>query len=126
MDEEQVHGYPKSLRFDPKPGQEMQKGSPQPPSQKRGEEHQIADQEGEKERTDDEELEMGTVSIILCCTVLIVANQGGEWEKLSACVKGKPYNSKYSSAFIVLGQMKSLDSFPFLFPVVLHPHTFPR
>ncbi|XP_026718316.1 Golgi integral membrane protein 4-like isoform X1 [Athene cunicularia] len=58
MDEEQVQSYPKSLHFDPKPGQEMQKGSPQPPSQKRGEEHQIADQEGEKERTDDEELEM--------------------------------------------------------------------
>ncbi|XP_074969971.1 uncharacterized protein LOC142066452 isoform X5 [Phalacrocorax aristotelis] len=58
MDEEQVHSYPKSLRFDPKLGQEMQKGSPQPPSQKRGEEHQTADQKGEKERTDDEELEM--------------------------------------------------------------------
>ncbi|XP_074704552.1 uncharacterized protein LOC141933635 isoform X1 [Strix aluco] len=58
MDEEQVQSYPKSLHFDPKPGQEMQKGSPQPPSQKRGEEHQIADREGEKERTDDEELEM--------------------------------------------------------------------
>ncbi|XP_075028423.1 uncharacterized protein LOC142092370 isoform X3 [Calonectris borealis] len=58
MDEEQVHSYPKSLHFDPKPGPEMQKGSPQPPSQKRGEEHQIAAQEGEKERTDDEELEM--------------------------------------------------------------------
>ncbi|XP_013155063.1 Golgi integral membrane protein 4-like isoform X1 [Falco peregrinus] len=58
MDEEQAHSYPKSLHFDPKPGQEMQKGSPQPPSQRRGEEHQTADQEGEKERTDDEELEM--------------------------------------------------------------------
>ncbi|XP_064326079.1 Golgi integral membrane protein 4 isoform X3 [Phalacrocorax carbo] len=58
MDEEQVHSYPKSLRFDPKLGQEVQKGSPQPPSQKRGEEHQTADQKGEKERTDDEELEM--------------------------------------------------------------------
>ncbi|XP_009707274.1 PREDICTED: Golgi integral membrane protein 4-like, partial [Cariama cristata] len=58
MNEEQVHSYPKSLHFDPKPGQEMQKGSPQPPTQKRGEEHQIAEQEGEKERTDDEELEM--------------------------------------------------------------------
>uniref|UniRef100_A0A8C0FUK9 Golgi integral membrane protein 4-like n=1 Tax=Bubo bubo TaxID=30461 RepID=A0A8C0FUK9_BUBBB len=58
MDEEQVQSYPKSLHFDPKPGQEMQKGSPQPPSQKRGEEHQIADREGGKERTDDEELEM--------------------------------------------------------------------
>ncbi|XP_010084297.1 PREDICTED: Golgi integral membrane protein 4-like [Pterocles gutturalis] len=58
MDEEQAHGYSKSLSFDPKPGQEIQKGSPQPPEQKRGEEHQIADQEGEKGRTDDEELEM--------------------------------------------------------------------
>uniref|UniRef100_A0A8C8AZ12 Golgi integral membrane protein 4 n=1 Tax=Otus sunia TaxID=257818 RepID=A0A8C8AZ12_9STRI len=58
MDEEQVQSYPKSLHFDSKPGEEMQKGSPQPPSQKRGEEHQTADREGEKERTDDEELEM--------------------------------------------------------------------
>ncbi|XP_076212033.1 uncharacterized protein LOC143168908 isoform X1 [Aptenodytes patagonicus] len=58
MDEEQARSYPKSLHSDPKPGQEMQKGSPQPPNQKRGEEHQIADEEGEKERTDDEELEM--------------------------------------------------------------------
>ncbi|XP_054031721.1 Golgi integral membrane protein 4 isoform X1 [Dryobates pubescens] len=58
MDEEQVHSYPKSLQFDPKPGQEMQKGSPQPPSEKRGEEHQGAGQEDKKERTDDEELEM--------------------------------------------------------------------
>ncbi|XP_054251076.1 Golgi integral membrane protein 4-like [Indicator indicator] len=58
MDEEQVHSYPKSLQFDPKHGQEMQKGSPQPPSEKRGEEHPGADQEDKKERTDDEELEM--------------------------------------------------------------------
>ncbi|XP_009957210.1 PREDICTED: Golgi integral membrane protein 4-like, partial [Leptosomus discolor] len=58
MDEGQAHSYPKSLHSDPKPGQEAQKGSPQPPSQKRGEEHHGADQEGEKERTDDEELEM--------------------------------------------------------------------
>ncbi|XP_010182526.1 PREDICTED: Golgi integral membrane protein 4-like [Mesitornis unicolor] len=58
MDGEQVHSYPKSLHFDPKPGQEVQKGSPQPPSQQRGEEHQVAGQEGEKERTDDEELQM--------------------------------------------------------------------
>nr|XP_010304007.1 PREDICTED: Golgi integral membrane protein 4-like [Balearica regulorum gibbericeps] len=58
MDEEQVRGYPRSLPFDPKPGQEMQKGSPQPPNQKRGEEHHVAEQEGEKERTDAEELEM--------------------------------------------------------------------
>ncbi|XP_028943184.1 Golgi integral membrane protein 4 [Antrostomus carolinensis] len=58
MDEEQVHSYPKSLHFDPKPGEEMQKGSPQPPKQKGGEEHQKAGQEGEKERRDAEELEM--------------------------------------------------------------------
>ncbi|KAM9217558.1 uncharacterized protein RG961_010683 [Leptosomus discolor] len=58
MDEGQAHSYPKSLHSEPKPGQEAQKGSPQPPSQKRGEEHHGADQEGEKERTDDEELEM--------------------------------------------------------------------
>ncbi|XP_010292882.1 PREDICTED: Golgi integral membrane protein 4-like [Phaethon lepturus] len=57
-DEEQVHGYPKNLHFDPKPGQAMQKGSPQPPHQKRGEEHQTAGQDGEKEGTEDEELEM--------------------------------------------------------------------
>lgn len=71
MDEEQARSYPKSLHSDPKPGQEMQKGSPQPPNQKRGEEHQRANEEGEKERTDDEELEMGMVSLILCRTVLI-------------------------------------------------------
>ncbi|XP_061868940.1 Golgi integral membrane protein 4 isoform X2 [Colius striatus] len=58
MDEEQVHSYPRSLHLDPKPGQEIQKGSPQPPDGKREEEHQIADQESEKERTDDDELEM--------------------------------------------------------------------
>ncbi|XP_053941770.1 Golgi integral membrane protein 4 isoform X2 [Cuculus canorus] len=58
MDEEQAHGHPKSLRFDPKPGQEVQKGSPRPLWQTRGEEQQIAGQEGTKERTDDEELEM--------------------------------------------------------------------
>ncbi|XP_009459171.1 PREDICTED: Golgi integral membrane protein 4-like [Nipponia nippon] len=58
MDDQHRHGYPKSLHSDPRPGQEGQKGSPQPPDQKRGEEHQRADQAGEKERTDDEELEM--------------------------------------------------------------------
>ncbi|XP_025941448.1 Golgi integral membrane protein 4-like isoform X2 [Apteryx rowi] len=55
LDEEQVNSYSKSLRFDPGPGEEMQNGSPQLPSQKRGAELQIADQKG---RTDDEELEM--------------------------------------------------------------------
>ncbi|XP_069730881.1 Golgi integral membrane protein 4-like isoform X2 [Phaenicophaeus curvirostris] len=58
MDEQQAHGHPKSLRFDPKPGQEVQRGSPQPLQQERGEEQQIAGQEGTKERMDDEELEM--------------------------------------------------------------------
>ncbi|XP_065552367.1 Golgi integral membrane protein 4-like isoform X4 [Lathamus discolor] len=58
MDEQQAHSYPKSLHFEPKPRQEMQKGSSQAPEQKRGEEHQVADEEGQKERTDDEELEM--------------------------------------------------------------------
>ncbi|XP_057263250.1 Golgi integral membrane protein 4-like isoform X2 [Pezoporus wallicus] len=58
MDEQQAHSYPKSLHFEPRPRQEMQKGSSQAPEQKRGEEHQIADEEGQKERTDDEELEM--------------------------------------------------------------------
>ncbi|XP_009887902.1 PREDICTED: Golgi integral membrane protein 4-like [Charadrius vociferus] len=57
-DEKQARGYPKSLRLDAKPGQEMQRGSPWPPSEKRGEEHQRADQDGERGRTDDEELEM--------------------------------------------------------------------
>lgn len=70
MDEQQAHSYPKSLHFEPKPRQEMQKGSSQPPEQKRGEEHQIADEEGQKERTDDEELEMGMVSLTPCCSVL--------------------------------------------------------
>ncbi|KAM6241145.1 uncharacterized protein LJ264_012238 [Porphyrio hochstetteri] len=58
VDEEQVPSYPKSLHFDPKLGQEVQKGSLQPPSLNRGEEHRVAEEEGEKERTDDEELEM--------------------------------------------------------------------
>ncbi|XP_074465586.1 uncharacterized protein LOC141751897 isoform X1 [Larus michahellis] len=58
MDEEQVRGYPKSLHSDAKPGREMEQGSPQPPSQKRGDERPITHREGEKGRTDDEELEM--------------------------------------------------------------------
>uniref|UniRef100_A0A6G1RPQ3 Golgi integral membrane protein 4-like n=1 Tax=Hypotaenidia okinawae TaxID=2861861 RepID=A0A6G1RPQ3_9GRUI len=58
VDEEQVPSYPKSLHFDPRPGQEMQKGSLQPPSLNRREEHRVAEEEGEKERTDAEELEM--------------------------------------------------------------------
>ncbi|XP_009863021.1 PREDICTED: Golgi integral membrane protein 4-like, partial [Apaloderma vittatum] len=57
MDEEQARSYPKSLHFDPRPGQETQNGSPQPPDPKT-EEHQRADEEGKKEKTDDEELEM--------------------------------------------------------------------
>ncbi|XP_015737679.1 Golgi integral membrane protein 4-like isoform X2 [Coturnix japonica] len=58
MDDVQVHSYPKSLHLNPRPGQETQKGSSQPSGQKRGAENQIGDQEGEKERTDNEELEM--------------------------------------------------------------------
>lgn len=58
MDDAQVHSYPKSPHLNPRPGQETQKGSSQPSSQKRGAENQIGDQEGEKERTDNEELEM--------------------------------------------------------------------
>ncbi|XP_021230319.1 Golgi integral membrane protein 4-like isoform X2 [Numida meleagris] len=58
MDDAQVHSYPKSLHLNPRPGQETQKGSSQPPGQKRRAENQIGDQEGEKERTDNEELEM--------------------------------------------------------------------
>lgn len=71
MDEEQVRGYPKSLHSDAKPGREMEQGSPQPPSQKRGDERPITHREGEKGRTDDEELEMGMAPLILCCTALI-------------------------------------------------------
>ncbi|KAM6336647.1 uncharacterized protein FN964_013148 [Alca torda] len=58
MDEEQVRSYPKSLHFDAKPRPEMEQSSPRPPSQKRGDERQITPREGEKGRTDDEELEM--------------------------------------------------------------------
>ncbi|XP_018864319.1 Golgi integral membrane protein 4-like isoform X4 [Parus major] len=53
MDEEQTHGYPKDLQFAPKAGQKVQRGSPQPPSLRRG-----AEQAAEKERVDEEELEM--------------------------------------------------------------------
>lgn len=58
MDGAQVHSYPESLHLNPRPGQETQKGSSQPPGQKRGAEHQTADQGSEKEKTDNEELEM--------------------------------------------------------------------
>ncbi|XP_019397106.1 PREDICTED: Golgi integral membrane protein 4-like isoform X4 [Crocodylus porosus] len=58
MDEEQVHNYPKSLRFDTRPEQAMPNGNLPLPNQKRGAEPHIANQEAEKERTDDEELEM--------------------------------------------------------------------
>ncbi|XP_068515070.1 Golgi integral membrane protein 4-like [Anas acuta] len=58
MDGAQVHSYPESLHLDPRPGQETQKGSSQPPGQKRVAEHQTADQGSEKEKTDNEELEM--------------------------------------------------------------------
>lgn len=70
MDGAQVHSYPESLHLDPRPGQETQKGSSQPPGQKRGAEHQTADQGSEKEKTDNEELEMGMLSRIPCCTAL--------------------------------------------------------
>ncbi|XP_048823477.1 Golgi integral membrane protein 4-like isoform X2 [Lagopus muta] len=53
-----VHSYPKSLHLNSRPGQEAQKGSSQPSSQKRGAEKQMGDQEGERERMDNEELEM--------------------------------------------------------------------
>ncbi|XP_010219826.1 PREDICTED: Golgi integral membrane protein 4-like, partial [Tinamus guttatus] len=59
LDEEQVNGYQKSLRFAPGPGEEMQKGSPQLPSWTQGAELQKAAQEGKKGRTEEEqELEM--------------------------------------------------------------------
>lgn len=70
MDGAQVHGYPESLHLDPRPGQETQKDSSQPPGQKRAAEHQTADRGGEKEKTDNEELEMGMLSLIPCCTTL--------------------------------------------------------
>lgn len=66
-----VHSYPKSLHLNSRPGQEAQKGSSQPSSQKRGAEKQMGDQEGERERMDNEELEMGMVSLIFCCTALM-------------------------------------------------------
>ncbi|XP_014741307.1 PREDICTED: Golgi integral membrane protein 4-like [Sturnus vulgaris] len=50
MDEEQARGYPRSLQFGPKAGQ---RGSPQPPSPRRG-----AEQAADREREDEEELEM--------------------------------------------------------------------
>ncbi|XP_066058990.1 Golgi integral membrane protein 4-like isoform X4 [Chamaea fasciata] len=53
MDEEQARGYPKNLQFAPKAGQKVQRGSPQPPSPRRG-----AEQAAEKDRVDEEELEM--------------------------------------------------------------------
>lgn len=66
MDEEQVHNYPKSLHFDTRPEQAMPNGNLPLPNQKRGAEPHIANQEAAKEGTDDEELEMGKVSIIWC------------------------------------------------------------
>ncbi|KAM4885982.1 uncharacterized protein FYW23_011764 [Sylvia borin] len=52
MDEEQARGYPQNLQFAPKAGQKVQRGSPQPPSPGRGAEA------AEKDRVDEEELEM--------------------------------------------------------------------
>ncbi|XP_058711067.1 Golgi integral membrane protein 4-like isoform X3 [Poecile atricapillus] len=57
MDEEQAHRYSKDLQFAPKAGQKVQRGSPQPPSPRRG-----AEQAAEKERVDEEELEMGVIN----------------------------------------------------------------
>lgn len=54
MDEEQARGHPKNLQFAPKAGQKVQRGSPQPLSPRRG-----AEQAAEKDRVDEEELEMG-------------------------------------------------------------------
>ncbi|XP_039940665.1 Golgi integral membrane protein 4-like isoform X2 [Hirundo rustica] len=56
MDEEQARGYPKNLQLTPKAGQKVQRGSPQPPSPRRG-----AEQAAEKDRVDEEELEMGVI-----------------------------------------------------------------
>ncbi|XP_067423327.1 Golgi integral membrane protein 4-like isoform X2 [Emydura macquarii macquarii] len=58
MDEEQVHSYPQRFHFDTRPGQQMQNGNLLLANQHRGAKHQIANQEGDKEGTDDEELEM--------------------------------------------------------------------
>ncbi|KAG6936341.1 Golgi integral membrane protein 4-like [Chelydra serpentina] len=55
MDEEQVHGYPKHLHFDTR---SEQNGNLLLPNQQRGAEHPLANGEGDKEGTDDEELEM--------------------------------------------------------------------
>ncbi|XP_005292981.2 Golgi integral membrane protein 4-like isoform X2 [Chrysemys picta bellii] len=55
MDEEQVHGYPKHLHFDTR---SEQNGNLLLANQQRGAEHPIANREGDKEGTDDEELEM--------------------------------------------------------------------
>ncbi|XP_066190219.1 Golgi integral membrane protein 4-like [Sylvia atricapilla] len=52
MDEEQARGYPQNVQFAPKAGQKGQRGSPQPPSARRGAEA------AEKDRVDEEELEM--------------------------------------------------------------------
>lgn len=87
-----VHSYPKSLHLNSRPGQETQKGSSQPSSQKRGAENQMRDQEGEKERMDNEELEMGTVSLILYCTALIYCQPGLEARKaFCMCLKEDLY-----------------------------------
>ncbi|XP_073173143.1 uncharacterized protein [Lepidochelys kempii] len=55
MDEEQVHGYPKHLHFDTR---SEQNGNLLLANQQRGAERAIANREGDKEGTDDEELEM--------------------------------------------------------------------
>uniref|UniRef100_A0A8C8RE61 Golgi integral membrane protein 4 n=1 Tax=Pelusios castaneus TaxID=367368 RepID=A0A8C8RE61_9SAUR len=58
MDEEQVHSYPQRLHFDTRPEQERQNGNLLLANQQRGTKHQLANQAGDKEGTDDEELEM--------------------------------------------------------------------
>ncbi|XP_006124720.2 uncharacterized protein LOC102450495 isoform X1 [Pelodiscus sinensis] len=58
MDEEHVHSSAKRLHLDTRPEQEIQNGNLLVANQQREAEPQIANQEGDKEGTDDEELEM--------------------------------------------------------------------
>ncbi|XP_030393235.1 uncharacterized protein LOC115636800 isoform X3 [Gopherus evgoodei] len=61
MDEEQVHSYPKHRHFDTR---SEQNGNLLLANQQRGVEHPIANREGNKEGTDDEELEMAIAETI--------------------------------------------------------------
>ncbi|XP_074831867.1 uncharacterized protein LOC142000990 isoform X2 [Carettochelys insculpta] len=58
MDEEHVPSYPQRLPVDARPEQKIQNGNLLAANQQRGAGHQIANEEGDKEGMDDEELEM--------------------------------------------------------------------